>query len=151
MSDIILLRQTQPIQALANMAINAVLEGEVDPITAHINVSKMEAAIKAYKEHPDVMDITLRELAKYGKKQSFGDCTLEECEAGVKYDYSECNDSELEALEKQRHELDIKIKQRQATLKSLPFEGLCNPDTGEMIYPPAKSSKTTIKTTFKKD
>ena len=151
MSDIILLRQTQPIQALANMAINAVLEGEVDPITAHINVSKMEAAIKAYKEHPDVRDITLRELAKYGKKQSFGDCTLEECEAGVKYDYSECNDSELEALEKQRHELDIKIKQRQATLKSLPFEGLCNPDTGEMIYPPAKSSKTTIKTTFKKD
>ena len=96
-------------------------------------------------------DITLRELAKYGKKQSFGDCTLEECEAGVKYDYSECNDSELEALEKQRHELDIKIKQRQATLKSLPFGGLCNPDTGEMIYPPAKSSKTTIKTTFKKD
>lgn len=151
MSDIILLRQTQSIQALANMAINAVLEGEVDPITAHINVSKIEAAIKAYKEHPDVRDITLRELAKYGKKQSFGDCTLEECEAGVKYDYSECNDSELEALEKQRHELDIKIKQRQATLKSLPFGGLCNPNTGEMIYPPAKSSKTTIKTTFKKD
>ena len=90
MRNIQLLRETATPAVLAQSAINAVVEGEIDPIVAHINICKMEAAIKAFKENEQVRDITLRELAKYGKKQSFGDCTLEEAEVGVRYDYSRC-------------------------------------------------------------
>lgn len=150
MSNIQLLRETASVAVLANTAISAVIEGEIDPITAHINISKMENAIKSFKANDQVRDITLRELAKYGKKQTFGDCTLEEVEAGVKYDYSACGDSELEELYKMRLMLDESIKQREAFLKNIPIAGIVIAETGELVYPPAKSSKTTIKTTFKK-
>lgn len=150
MSNIQLLRETASVAVLANAAISAVIEGEIDPITAHINISKMENAIKAFKANDQVRDITLRELAKYGKKQTFGDCTLEEVEAGVKYDYSACGDSELAELYKMRLTIDESIKQREAFLKNIPIKGIVNPETGELVYPPAKSSRTTIKTTFKK-
>lgn len=150
MSNIQILRETASVAVLAQSAINAVVEGEIDPIVAHINICKMEAAIKAFKENEQVRDITLRELAKYGKKQSFGDCTLEEAEVGVRYDYSGCNDSFLEELYETRRALDADIKEREAFLKTLPSSGIVNAETGEMLYRPAKSSKTTIKTTFKK-
>lgn len=150
MNDIVLLRETQSIAELANNAISAIADGNIDPITAHINLSRMEAAIQQVKSDDRVKDITLRELAKYGKKQTFGDCTLEECESGVRYDYSMCNDDELAELEAMKREIEQRIKSRQATLKALPISGLADPATGAMIYPPAKSSKTTIKTTFKK-
>lgn len=150
MSNIQLLRETASVAVLANTAISAVIEGEIDPITAHINISKMENAIKAFKANDQVRDITLRELAKYGKKQTFGDCTLEEVEAGVKYDYSACGDSELAELYKMRLMLDESIKQREAFLKTIPIAGIVIAETGELVYPPSKTSKTTIKTTFKK-
>lgn len=150
MSNIQLLRETASVAVLANTAIQAVIEGEIDPITAHINISKMENAIKAFKANDQVRDITLRELSKYGKKQTFGDCTLEEVEAGVKYDYSSCGDSELAEMYKMRLMLDESIKQREAFLKNIPIAGIVIAETGELVYPPVKTSKTTIKTTFKK-
>lgn len=150
MDDIQLLRETAGVAVLAQNAIQAVLEGEVDPITAHINVSKMELAIKQFKADDRVRDVTLRELWKYGKKQSFGDCTLEEAEAGTRYDYSECGDSRLEELYAMRQALDADIKEREAFLKSIPPSGVADVETGEVVYPPAKSSKTIIRTTFKK-
>lgn len=150
MDDIQLLRETAGVAVLAQNAIQAVLEGEVDPITAHINVSKMELAIKQFKADERVRDVTLRELWKYGKKQSFGDCTLEEAEAGTRYDYSECGDSRLEELYAMRQALDADIKEREAFLKSIPLSGVALPETGEVVYPPAKTSKTIIRTTFKK-
>ena len=150
MNDIVLLRETQSVAELANKAISAIADGNIDPITAHISLSRMETAIQQVKSDDRVKDITLRELAKYGKKHTFGDCTLEECEAGVRYDYSMCNDDELAELEAMKREIEQRIKSRQATLKALPISGLADPNTGAMIYPPAKSSKTTIKTTFKK-
>lgn len=151
MTNVVLLREQQSVVEMANNAISAIIEGDIDPITAHINISRMEAAIAKVKADERVRDITLRELAKYGKKQSFGDCTLEECEAGVKYDYSICGDSELAELENAKFMLDAKIKARQQFLKHIPISGMASPETGELVYPPARSSKTIIKTTFKKN
>lgn len=150
MNEITLLRETRTIAELSDTAIAAIKDGTFDPITAHINLSRMEAAIKRVKDDAEVRDITLRELAKYGKKQAFGDCTLEEAESGVRYDYSECADSYLVELENMKAEIEERIKERQKMLKSLPVSGMADPDTGELVYPPARSSKTVIKTTFKK-
>lgn len=146
----LLLRETTPAAELAARAISAVVNGDIDPITAHINICRMESAIKTYRANSDVRDITLRELAKYGKRHLFGDCILEECEAGVKYDYSACGDSKLIDMYATLDALMADIKDREKTLRSLPVSGLADPETGEMLYPPARSSKTTIKTTFKK-
>lgn len=150
MSNIQLLREVASPATLAQTAIDAVIGGEVDPIVAHINVSKMEAAIRQFKADDRVLEITLRELAKYGKRQSFGDCTLEEAECGVRYDFSECRDSALEELYRMRQAIDADIKEREAFLRGIPISGVAIPETGEVVYPPSRTSKTTIKTTFKK-
>lgn len=150
MNEVTLLREAKPIAELASSAISAIMEGHIDPITAHINLSKMEAAIQQVKNNADVRDITLRELSKYGKKHSFGDCTLEETEAGVKYDFAECGDDWLNNLEKMKNDLEIQIKARKEMLKHIPIGGMADAETGAVVYPPVRSSKTIIKTTFKK-
>ena len=149
-SNIQLLRETAPVGELAGRAISAVVEGNVDPITAWCNIRRMKAAIEMFEKDAQVMDITQRELAKYGKRHQFGDCTLEEVEAGVRYDFSMCGDSKLADLYALRDANAADIKAREAMLKSLPTSGMADPETGEMVYPPARSAKTTIKTTFKK-
>lgn len=149
-TQIILLGEKTPVAELAARAISSVVNGQIDPITAHVNISRMETAIKLYKDDPHVRDITLQELSKYGKKHSFGDCTLEECEAGVKYDYSLCGDSKLADMYATMEALKAGIRERETMLRNLPPSGMADPDSGELIFPPARSSKTTIKTTFKK-
>ena len=149
-SNIQLLRETAPVGELANRAISAVVDGYVDPITAWCNLRRVKAAIELFEKDTQVMDITQRELSKYGKRHQFGDCTLEEVEAGVRYDFSECGDSKLAELYALRDANAAEIKAREAMLKALPASGMADPETGEMVYPPARSAKTTIKTTFKK-
>lgn len=149
-SNIQLLRETAPVGELADRAISAVVEGHVDPIAAWCNIRRMKAAIELFEKDKQVMDITLRELSKYGQRQQFGDCMLEECEAGVRYDFSECGDSKLSDMYATRDALLADIKERESMLKALPVSGMADPETGELIYPPARSSKTTIKTTFTK-
>lgn len=135
---------------MAEMAIAAVVNGDIDPIKAHINVSRMEAAIKIYKDNEDVRRITLDELAKYGKTATFGDCKLEEAETAVKYDFTVCGDSKLADMYQQMDALKADIKAREQMLKTIPAGGMADPDTAEIVYPPVKTSKTAIKTTFKK-
>ena len=149
-AQIILLRETASVAELADRAVSAVVNGEVDPITAHINMSRVEAAITQFKSNPQVRDITLRELSKYGKSHIFGDCRLEEAESGVKYDYSMCGDSKLAEMYKTLEAVKADIRERETMLKSLPESGMADPETGEMVYPTARSSKTIIKTKFKK-
>lgn len=149
-SDVQLLRETAPVGELAERSIRAVTEGEVDPLTAWINIRRMKAAIEVFEQNPQVQDITQRELAKYGQRHQFGDCTLEEVEAGVRYDFSTCGDSTLADLYALRAANAADIKAREAVLKALPASGMADPETGELLYPPARSAKTTIKTTFKK-
>lgn len=146
--NIILFRETAKPAELAAQAVEAVTEGYVEPLTAYLNVARMERAISIFKQNERVQDIVLRERAKYPKQQRFGDCTLEEVEAGVRYDFAECNDARLEALYAMRKSLDADIKERETILKALPASGMADPDTGEILYPPVRTSKTTIKTTF---
>lgn len=68
----LLLCETASVSELTSRAVRAVVNGDIDPITAHINISRMEAAIKAFKDNEEIRDITLRELSKYGKLHQFG-------------------------------------------------------------------------------
>lgn len=153
MSNLILTQESASIAELAADAIHAIIQGNVDPIKAHISVSRMEQVIKTYKADKDVREITLHELSKYTdqrKGYTFGDCVLQEKEVGQKYDYTACGDSTREKMIAELESLSQRIKEREQMLKSLPLSGLADPETGELLFPPAKSSTTTITTTFKK-
>ena len=80
-------------------------------------------------------------------------------EAGVKYDYSKCNDPILVDLEKQMAKLKKDVDARQKFLQSVQGMMLitvADPETGEMlenieVYPPIKTSTSTFKTEILKD
>lgn len=146
----ILIRETSSPAELAKLVVDAVTRGDVDPLVAYENISRMEKAIELFKKSEEVRDITLRELAKYGHGRTSSDCTIEEVEAGVKYDYSGCNCQALDDLYKMRDAVMADIKEKEKILRALPASGLTDPATGEIFYPPARSSKTTLKVTFKK-
>lgn len=146
----VLIRETSSPTELAKLAVDAVTRGDVDPLVAYENISRMEKAIELFKKSEEVRDITLRELAKYGHGKTSSDCTIEEVEAGVKYDYSGCNCQALDDLYKMRDAVMADIKEKEKILRALPASGLTDPATGEIFYPPARSSKTTLKVTFKK-
>lgn len=148
MESIQLLRVEATPASLAASAIEAVIEGHIDPLIAYANVTKMERAIEAFKGDERVRDMVMERVTRDGKV-TLGDTLLEVVESGVRYDFSECGDDELNELMRLRADLDNAIKERQKMLRSLPISGMADPNTGAMVYPPSRTSKTTIKTTIK--
>ena len=71
----VLIRETSSPTELAKLAVDAVTRGDVDPLVAYENISRMEKAIELFKKSEEVRDITLRELAKYGHGKTSSDCT----------------------------------------------------------------------------
>lgn len=145
---------TSVAEMVAN-AKNVVLSGDIDPLTAYINIQKMAKAIEEYGKDKDIRRVTLEALELYGKKTvKRGDATLEITETGTRYDYSTTGDARIAELYELKKALDADIKEREQYLKSLPSSGVqvIDPDTGEVstLYPPCKTSTTWIRTTFAK-
>lgn len=131
-----------------------ILSGENDPVAIIARISKIEKAISEVKRDKSVVDYVLDSLNNNynGNIASVEDCEISQIEAGVKYDFSECGDPLLASLYNLRDEVDGKIKDREAFLKAIKEHAAIVSEDGEIltIYPPARSSKTTFKITFKK-
>lgn len=141
---------THDIKSLANTAIDAVVSGNINPVEAYISVSRMESAIELFKKNARVRDMVITELERDGGKESFADGMVEVCETGVKYDYTSSNDSKLDEMYATLEAIKADIKEREAFLKSIPAGGMVDPDTGEVLHRPSKTSKTSVKITFNK-
>lgn len=141
---------TESIQALRNK----ILDGEVDALAAFINLGRAEKIIAEVKKDPAVVDCALNAFSRYGQKTvAIGDCEVTEAQTAIKYDFSECGDAELNELYQKKSSNDAAIKEREGFLKQVKKPTLiAEPETGELytIYPPVKSSKTTLKLTYKK-
>ena len=146
----LIIQDTRSVADIVASARNNIIEGNIDPIQALAAITSIERAIEQVKNDPQVRDICLRELSKYGKQgATIGEFTFTEAEAGVKYDYSQCGCSEYEELQERKAEIDAQIKLLEKILKAMPVSGLADTQTGEIWHPPVKSSKTIIKATKK--
>ena len=123
--------------------------GIMCPLVFWRNLKTAEKAIDEISKSEKIKDVLLSEAEKYGKSFEKNSAKYEICEAGTKYDYSTSNDSELNELQLNAADISEKIKARQKYLQSLPENGAVNPETGEVNYRPAKSSKTIVKLTLK--
>lgn len=146
-----LIKFDKPAEYYVEQVLQSIREGEQNPLDIWINKSKFDKIMKGISSNDDILDATLREFSKYNSKCiEYGGAKLEQCEVGVKYDYSNCGDPIIDELLKKQEEIAAKIKERQKTLINLPDSGLVDPESGAFIYPPSRSSKTTIKVTLKK-
>lgn len=146
----LIIQDTRSVSDIVESAVSNIVEGNIDPMQAYAVLTTFERAIANIKDNKQVRDICLRELSKYGKQgATIGDLVFTEAEAGVKYDYSNCGSSEYAELQEAKAGIDSRLKEIEKALKAMPISGMANPETGEMWYPPVKTSKTIIKATTK--
>jgi hypothetical protein len=151
------INELQPTQAtvndLATAIVTAVLDGHVNPLDLPVKKKCIEQALEAALKNERVQEVIQEEIKKHGKFASHLGAKLEVVEAGVKYDFSKCGDTDLEMFESDLSTATERVKERKEFLKKLPAKGttIVHEPSGEVItiYPPAKSSTTTIKTTMK--
>lgn len=145
--------------------VEAMDAGQVEPILVHLQVKGMEKIIDNLtetdeKKNPLALQakryksLVLESVKTYGNKDvQFKNGKFDIKEVGVKYDYSQCNDPELAEWSTQASELAEKIKAKQKFLQTIPQKGLLvtNEETGETntIYPPSRSSTTSVQCTIK--
>ena len=147
----LIIQDTRSVADIVESAVSNIVEGNIDPMQAYAVLTTFERAIAKIKDNMQVRDICLRELSKYGKQgATIGDLVFTEAEAGVKYDYSNCGSSEYAELQEAKAGIDSRLKEIEKALKAMPISGMANPETGEMWYPPVKTSKTIIKATTKR-
>ena len=128
--------------------VDSVVNGNVDVKKVHLQIKAMEEIIKGIQDSSSYKDTLLDEALKHGKSFSYQNADWQIKEVGVSYDYTLCNDEELNALMDQNDQLTAQIKERQAFLKTLPVEGIImvNKETGEVVKlrPPVKKSTTSV-------
>lgn len=138
-------------QAFAQSVIKGIKDGLSDPLKIHYQVKCMEEVIKNITSDPDYKSMTLDEAAKYGKTFDHYNARFEVKEMGVKYDYSVCNDPTYNKLKAQLTVIEDELKAREKYLKAIPLQGVQTllEDEVVTIYPPAKSSTTSITVNLK--
>ena len=107
--------------------------------------------LKQLTSSPEYKDLVLEESMKYGKKFEFNDAKFDIREMGVKYDYSQCNDPVLIELEAKVETLNKELKARQEFLKGVSPKGIeiIVEDELVKVYPPSKTSTTSVSVTLK--
>ena len=104
------------------------------------------------KIKPTLIENALNEISNYEKNAVIKGSEFSIVEAGVKYDYSECNDIEHNTLTTQIEAIKSALKDRETFLKAIkaPMQ-MIDENSGEVytICPPKKTSSTTLKVTFK--
>ena len=138
-------------QEFAQSVIKGIKDGLSDPLKIHYQVKCMEEVIKNITSDPDYKSMTLDEAAKYGKTFEHYNARFEVKEMGVKYDYSVCNDPTYNKLNAQLTVIEDELKAREKYLKTIPPQGVQTLLEDEVltIYPPAKSSTTSITVNLK--
>lgn len=131
------------LESLANVVVGSVVEGHENPVKIIAQLKKYEKLIELISKNPAFKDALINELARSGGKQGFGNVEVQYSQTS-RPDYS--NDPVW-------CELTAKVKEREAFLKGLPYEGMTVIDevTGEVskVYPPAKKSSDVIKAIYK--
>jgi hypothetical protein len=138
---------------LANAIIETVLNGNINPLDLPVKKKCIEMALDQAMKNEKVQEVLIEEIRKHGKHADHFGAKLEVMEAGTKYHYEGCGDTEWEMLDARLRSIKNDLTEREKFLKTVPKDGLIvtDPHTGDTvtIYPPTKTSTTTIKTTMK--
>jgi hypothetical protein len=111
-------------------------------------LAAMEEFVKTVRKDERYVQFLRDELAKHhGRLVTASGAKIELCEAGVAYDYS--SNAEWCELEAERYEIERRKKALEEKLRLLaPGRVAVDPETGEMLEGPQKTSKSTYRITL---
>lgn len=141
------------ISTFVNLFVNEVKAGYVSPVIVATQLKAIEELVKILRAHSELRDLIMDEVTKYPDKTiPVNGAKIEKAETGVKYDFSVCNSSVLNDLYTQLDNLSQKVKAQETFLKSLlnTDNEVFDPQTGERLFPPVKSSTSFVKITLAK-
>ena len=137
------------IAALADQSVSNVLEeGNVFEVAEAL--AAMEEFVKIIRKNERFVEFLREELTKHrGRLTTNSGARVEICEAGVSYDYSSNGewrelDEQIKMLTQQRTALEEKLR------KVAPGRMAVDPETGEVVEGPVKTSKSTYRITLSK-
>lgn len=142
-------------EAQANVAadlVAQVVNGNVDPITAFVQMKAIGEVAEQFLKNADIVALTQAAAVERGKDAQF-------CGAKVgitfttRYDYMSSNDAEYAELMRAKEDIDTKIKARQMFLKSVTDTmDVLDRTTGEVvtINAPIPTKSSTLRVTFAK-
>ena len=121
-------------------------ENETLPILGKLKI--IEKVVKDILEDKEVKSRFLADRQRYSDKElvKYNGIEFSIREAGIKYDYNASGDVKWMDLDKKIKELTEARKEREKMLQNLPAEGLVDPDNGNFITRPPKSSETIVVT-----
>ena len=132
------------IESFIRSAEQEITSGFYNPLEVEKQLKIMEELISGIRKNKNVRDQLLSELDRYTEKtiSAYGvDFTKS---SRSTYDYSACNDSELDLMQAEADELNKRIKERQEMLKHIQPNSVVNPETGEYLCPPSIKSTEVI-------
>jgi len=126
-------------------------DGLINPLELLTKIRATEKVLNGVLAN--IKDQIVNEALKYGKEPIIvNGVEMKVQEAGVKYDYSKCNHPEYNILVNQKNHISDQMKDLEAILKAnkTSWEHV-DTMTGETftIYPPIKTSTTTVITKIK--
>ena len=129
-----------------------VTNGEQSAIELLVKMSVISAALDKLRDA--IMPVAVNEMAGTKSLKTCG-ATVSLAEAGVKWDYSKCNDNTYLAYQDEMKRLKELSSKREVMLKSLvgtSIGAILDEESGEVVnfVPPVRSSKTIIKIEFGK-
>lgn len=139
-------------QSFVNRVIDGLEAGETNPLTVHYQVKCLEELLEQLTKDHQYKKFVLEEAEKQGQKTfEFHNSKFEIKEVGVKYDYSKCGDVKQNVLAVNADMANKELKKRQEFLRKIPTNGVDILFNDEIIkvYPPSKSSTTSIAVTLK--
>lgn len=125
-------------------------DGELDPLEVHVKLIKtIEKIAKEVNESEGYKKAVRSSAEAYGKEfERFG-ATIKLAEAGVKYDYSECGHVYYEELCQKIETMTEKKKEYESDMKKIKVsKELFFYDKKHTVYPPKKSSTSTVNVSF---
>jgi hypothetical protein len=141
------------VKTMSENLINEANEGNIDVLSALAHLEFMSQVIDAAKD--ELRKQAVDEIEKYGMEAKSGvvkyGVTFKQKEAGVRYNFD--NTDSWKALKSKEDEQAAIRKDLEDQLKSLKQKiTVLDEETGELtdLYPPVKTSKTTIEITLAK-
>jgi hypothetical protein len=132
---------------LADESVGHVLE-EGDVFQVAETLAAMEEFVKTVRKDERYVQFLRDELAKHqGRLVTASGAKIELCEAGISYDYT--GNVEWLGLEAERFEIERRKKALEEKLRLLaPGRVAVDPETGEVLEGPQKTSKSTYRITL---
>lgn len=139
------------IDVFSDQIIEAVKEGEINPLQVRIWIKTMEEIIERVKKETAANQLT--EADKWAEQRfEYLGATIEKADVKTEYDYSVCKDSEFELLEVALNVAKEALDNRKAFLKTLKAPlSIADKVTGELmdINPPLKKSTPGLKVSIR--